>query len=77
MDLHLGELEQLVLLALARLDDNAYGVTVRQALLEGTGRDITLGTVHKTPWRLEQKKFRFMLDRRSYAGTRRAPKENV
>jgi PadR family transcriptional regulator, regulatory protein PadR len=57
MDLYLGELEQLVLLALARLDDNAYGVTIRQAVLEGTGRNITLGTVYKTLWRLEQKKF--------------------
>jgi DNA-binding PadR family transcriptional regulator len=57
MDLYLGELEQLVLLAMARLDDNAYGVTIRQAVFDGTGRDITLGTVYKTLWRLEQKKF--------------------
>ena len=57
MDLYLGELEQLILLALARLDDNAYGVTIRQAVLDGTGRDLTLGTIYKTLWRLEQKKF--------------------
>lgn len=57
VDLYLGELEQLVLLALARLGDNAYGVTVRQVVAECTGRDITLGTVYKTLWRLEQKRF--------------------
>src|SRR5262245_66494426 len=56
MDLYLGELEQLILLALARLDDEAYGVTVRQVVADSTGRDITLGTVYKTLWRLEQKK---------------------
>src|SRR5262245_57590811 len=57
MNLYLGELEQLVLLALARLGDDAYGVTVRQTVADSTGRDITLGTVYKTLWRLEQKKF--------------------
>jgi PadR family transcriptional regulator, regulatory protein PadR len=56
MDLYLGELEQLILLALARLEDEAYGVTVRQIVADSTGRDITLGTVYKTLWRLEQKK---------------------
>ena len=55
MDLYLGELEQLILLALARLDDEAYGVTVRQIVADSTGRNITLGTVYKTLWRLEQK----------------------
>jgi PadR family transcriptional regulator, regulatory protein PadR len=57
MDLYLGELEQLILLALARLGDNAYGVTILQTIVESTGRDMTLGTVYKTLWRLEQKKF--------------------
>jgi PadR family transcriptional regulator PadR len=57
VDLYLGELEQLILLALARLGDDAYGVTIREAVVEGTGRDITLGTVYKTLRRLEQKKF--------------------
>ena len=57
MDLYLGELEQLVLLALARLDDDGYGVTVLQTIKDGTDRDITLGTIYKTLWRLEQKKF--------------------
>jgi len=57
MDLYLGELEQLTLLALARLGDDAYGVTILQTIVESTGRDMTLGTIYKTLWRLEQKKF--------------------
>src|SRR5262245_15010024 len=57
MDLYLGELEQLILLALARLGDDAYGVTVRQTIADSAERDITLGTVYKTLWRLEQKRF--------------------
>src|SRR5262245_52137951 len=57
MDLYLGELEQLVLLALARLGDDAYGVSVLQTIEDSTGRNITMGTVYKTLWRLEQKKF--------------------
>jgi len=57
MDLYLGELEQLILLALARLGDEAYGVTIQRTIRDSTGRDLTLGTVYKTLWRLEQKKF--------------------
>ena len=57
MDLCIGELEQLILLALARLGDEAYGVTIRQTVADSTGRDLTLGTVYKTLWRLERKKF--------------------
>jgi PadR family transcriptional regulator PadR len=57
MDLYIGELEQLVLLALARLGEDAYGVTIHQTIVDSTGRDLTLGTIYKTLWRLEQKKF--------------------
>ena len=34
MAAYLGEFEQLILLALARLGDDAYGVTIRAALVE-------------------------------------------
>jgi len=33
---YLGEFEQLILLALARLGDDAYGVTIRETLIERT-----------------------------------------
>ena len=51
----LGDLEQLVMLAVLRVGEGAYGVTVQQALLRETGRDLTLATVHKTLARLEDK----------------------
>ena len=52
----LGEFEQLVLLALVRLGDEAYGVTVHQQLEQRAGRDVALGAVYKTLARLEAKK---------------------
>jgi DNA-binding PadR family transcriptional regulator len=50
---NLGELEQLVLLALLRLDKDAYGVTIRREILERTGRSITPGAIYPTLDRLE------------------------
>src|SRR5262245_49335797 len=55
--LYLGELELMVLLAVLRLGDHAYGVTVREVLADQTGRPFTLGTVYKTLARLEDKAF--------------------
>jgi len=51
----LGELEQVVLLAALRLDGEGYGVTIQETIHDATGRDLTLGTVHKTLVRLEAK----------------------
>src|ERR1051325_453374 len=51
----LGELEQVVLLATMRLGDEAYGVAIQAAIEKATGRDLTLGTIHKTLVRLEAK----------------------
>lgn len=55
MPSNLGEFEQLVLLALLRLGDEGYGVTVRRELERRAGRDVSLGTVYKTLLRLEAK----------------------
>jgi PadR family transcriptional regulator PadR len=52
---YLGEFEQLILLALARLGENAYGVTVRQTLAERAGRNVSFGAIYSTLRRLEQK----------------------
>ena len=52
---YLGEFEQLVLLALARLGDEAYGVTIRQTLVERGGRNASFGAIYSTLRRLEQK----------------------
>jgi PadR family transcriptional regulator PadR len=54
---HLGEFEQLVLLALVRLGDEAYGVSVQREITERTRRDTTFGTVYTTLARLEAKGF--------------------
>ncbi len=53
----LGEFEQLVLLALVRLQGNAYGVTIRRELVERTKRDVSLGAVYATLSRLAEKGF--------------------
>jgi DNA-binding PadR family transcriptional regulator len=53
--LYLGEFELLVLLAVLRLGQDAYGVTIREELQRETGRDLTLGAIYKTLGRLEGK----------------------
>ena len=52
---NLGEFEQLVLLAILRLDREGYGITVREELIRKAGREVSLGTVYKTLLRLEAK----------------------
>src|SRR4029450_10936738 len=53
----LGELEQIVLLAVLRVGDAAYGVPVHEEIVRLARRDLTLGTVYKTLSRLEAKGF--------------------
>jgi PadR family transcriptional regulator PadR len=52
----LGEFEHLVLLALVRLGNGAYGAAIRREIREQTGRDAAVGTVYMTLGRLEKKK---------------------
>ncbi|WP_149241722.1 PadR family transcriptional regulator [Dyadobacter sp. 32] len=54
---YLGEFEELVLLMIAILDGQAYGVTVSQEIEQHTGRVVTFGAVHNTLIRLEEKGF--------------------
>lgn len=54
---YLGEFEHVVLLALLRLGDDAYGVTVRQEIAARTGRDVSAGAIYATLGRLETKSF--------------------
>ena len=54
---HLGEFEHIVVLALLRLSDQAYGVTVRQEIEVRTGREVSIGAVYATLARLETKGF--------------------
>jgi PadR family transcriptional regulator PadR len=51
----LGEFEHIVVLALLRLADQAYGVTVRQEIEVRTGREVSIGAIYATLDRLETK----------------------
>jgi len=51
----LGDFEQLVLLALVRLGEEAYGVSIHAEIARRAGRDVTVATVYKTLERLELK----------------------
>ena len=51
----LGSLELTVLLAVARLGDDAYGLAVRRDVSERTKRDYSVGAIYTTLQRLEDK----------------------
>jgi PadR family transcriptional regulator, regulatory protein PadR len=53
----LGEFEQIVLLSLIRLGDDAYGVPVRQDIEQRSGRAVSIGALYSTLDRLEEKGF--------------------
>ena len=55
--LRLGEVEQLVLLAVLRLDGEAYAVPVRELILKETEVDLPRGSIYVTLDRLEEKGF--------------------
>lgn len=52
---HLGELEQIVLLAVLRVGADAYGVPIRLEIEARTGRSLTVGALYRTLDRLELK----------------------
>ena len=54
---HLGEFEHIVLLAVLRLGDDAYGVPIRHEIERRTGRAPTVGALYRTLDRLEDKGF--------------------
>jgi DNA-binding PadR family transcriptional regulator len=51
----LGAFDLMVLLALIRLHDEAYGVSIARTIEESTGQSVALATVYVTLGRLEQK----------------------
>jgi hypothetical protein len=53
----LGELEQLVLLTVLRLGDDAYGMNIRRELSARSGRDVAIGAVYSALDRMEEKGF--------------------
>jgi len=51
----LGEFEQLLLLAVMRLGDEAYGAAMRREIEQRTGRSVSPGAIYPTMDRLEAK----------------------
>ena len=54
---HPGELEQMVLLAILRLKDEAYGLNVMRELKERVHREVSRGALYSVLDRLEGKGF--------------------
>ena len=52
---YLGEFELLVMLAVMRLGDGAYGVPISREIERHTGREVAYGTVYATLERLQEK----------------------
>ena len=50
----LGEFEQVVLFAVAQIDD-AYGTTIREEIERRTGRQVSAGAIYTTLERLESR----------------------
>jgi PadR family transcriptional regulator, regulatory protein PadR len=51
----LGDFEQLVLLGVLRLGEDAYGAAIRQEIHARSGRDVSINAVYTTLERLERK----------------------
>jgi DNA-binding PadR family transcriptional regulator len=52
---YLGEFEELVLLSVAVLDGDAYGVSIGTLIEEESERTVTISTIHNVLYRLEKK----------------------
>jgi DNA-binding PadR family transcriptional regulator len=52
---YLGEFEQIVLLAIVHLKDDAYGASIRRQIEERGGRPVTIGAAYATLERLVEK----------------------
>jgi PadR family transcriptional regulator, regulatory protein PadR len=57
MKAYLGEFEELVLLTIATLGEEAYGVAIQLDIEKRCNRTISIGALHSTITRLEEKGF--------------------
>ena len=51
----IGEFEELVLLTIANLQGEAYGVAIMEDIMQRASRKLSLGALHSTLTRLEEK----------------------
>jgi DNA-binding PadR family transcriptional regulator len=54
---HIGELEELVLLTISYLGEEAYGVSILEDIENRTGRSMNVSAIHAVLKRLENKGF--------------------
>ena len=52
---YLGDFELMIMLALMRLGEDAYGVPISREIEEQSGREVALGSVYATLERLERR----------------------
>jgi PadR family transcriptional regulator, regulatory protein PadR len=52
---YIGEFEELVLLTIASLGEEAYGVSIKESIENRSNRSISIGALHSTITRLEEK----------------------
>ena len=50
---YLGEFEQMILFSVLELDDDAYGVAIRETIEDRTGRTVSAGAIYTTLGRLQ------------------------
>lgn len=55
--MYLGEFEQIVLLAVLRLGEDAYAIPIREEIERRTGRAVARGALYTALERLEQKRY--------------------
>jgi PadR family transcriptional regulator PadR len=55
--IYLGELDELILLRVALLKQDAYGVSIADELQKQAGRSISISAIHAVLFRLEEKGF--------------------
>ncbi len=53
----LSRYEEIVLLAIWRLQNDAYGVSIRELVIDVTGEDVSIGAIYAPLHRLEKKSF--------------------
>jgi PadR family transcriptional regulator, regulatory protein PadR len=53
--IYLGEFEELVLLTVGILNDDAYAVAITKEIESQAGRSVNVSAVHKSVYRLEEK----------------------
>jgi DNA-binding PadR family transcriptional regulator len=52
---YIGEFEELVLLTIASLGEEAYGVSIKESIENRSDRSVSIGSLHSTITRLEEK----------------------